>query len=632
MKMEGRKNLSVSPSVEVMDFSVEDMTVKDVTSGHVFVWLLSIKDEFDRDVSEMEAQAKAKELGVTGGQFQKLFRAYKKKRKMFLDDETHYLNFSEMTEITENDFKCGMWIADDDGVRTKSDFGENWAVRHPVFPFERYVNIDTGAEKLNLAYRKGSGRWRTTIEDKRVLASASKITELAGIGIGVTSSNAKALVQYISDVETLSFDIMPEKKSVGRLGYFKNYGFSPYVDDLIFDGDNCFKPLFEAVTQKGEFEQWRKIAMECREMSLTAKIVLAASFASPLLEGLGCLPFFVHLWGVDSGTGKTVCLMLAASVWGDPTVGRYVKTFDSTTVGNEKTAAFLNHLPLCLDELQLARDSRGNTQFDVYKLAQGVGRTRGNKAGGVDITPTWKNTILTTGESPLNSTTAGAGAINRVIDIECSSGSPVIKEGNRVANNLKENFGQAGKIFVQKLYEDENMFAVVKSLFNAYFTTFSRTDTTEKQAMAAAAILVADRLACEWVFGGAAEPLAAQELSNFLASKESASLGARFYPIAVSWVAENKTHFETYNAPAQNGTYGRIEGNVAYISRPQFESLAQDNGVSPQAVLSWLRANNLILIQRQKYSYRMRVNGIPIQTIALKIDSVDLNAVESEVL
>ena len=89
-------------------------------------------------------------------------------------------------------------------------------------------------------------------------------------------------------------------------------------------------------------------------MSTTAKIILAASFASVLLEPLGCLPFFVHLWGVDSGTGKTVALMVAASVWGDPAIGNYVKTFDGTVVGLEKTAAFLNELPLCLDELQLA--------------------------------------------------------------------------------------------------------------------------------------------------------------------------------------------------------------------------------------------------------------------------------------
>ena len=103
--------------------------------------------------------------------------------------------------------------------------------------------------------------------------------------------------------------------------------------------------------------------------------------------------------------------MVAASVWGDPAIGSYVKTFDGTVVGMEKTAAFLNNLPLCLDELQLAKDARGRTQFDVYKLAQGVGRTRGNRAGGVDLTPTWRNCILTTGESPLTGTASGAGKI-----------------------------------------------------------------------------------------------------------------------------------------------------------------------------------------------------------------------------
>ena len=188
-------------------------------------------------------------------------------------------------------------------------------------------------------------------------------------------------------------------------------------------------------------------------MSTTAKIILAASFASVLLEPLNCLPFFVHLWGVDSGTGKTVALMVAASVWGDPAVGAYVKTFDGTVVGMEKTAAFLNNLPFCLDELQLAKDSKGRTTFDVYKLAQGVGRTRGNRSGGVDLTPTWRNCILTTGESPLTGTASGAGAVNRVIDIECKSAQAVIKDGMRISSAVKRNYGFAGRKFVERLYQ-----------------------------------------------------------------------------------------------------------------------------------------------------------------------------------
>ena len=99
--------------------------------------------------------------------------------------------------------------------------------------------------------------------------------------------------------------------------------------------------------------------------------MLAASFASPILSLVGSLPFFVHLWGVDSGTGKTVGLMAAASVWGNPALGSYIQTFNATQVGHERTAAFLNHLPMCIDELQLTKDSHGpvNPKFMCGNIA-----------------------------------------------------------------------------------------------------------------------------------------------------------------------------------------------------------------------------------------------------------------------
>lgn len=56
---------------------------------------------------------------------------------------------------------------------------------------------------------------------------------------------------------------------------------------------------------------------------------MAASFASVLLEPLGCLSFVFHLWG-GSGTGKTVGMMVAASVWGNPAEGALTRTLNST--------------------------------------------------------------------------------------------------------------------------------------------------------------------------------------------------------------------------------------------------------------------------------------------------------------
>ena len=55
--------------------------------------------------------------------------------------------------------------------------------------------------------------------DKRTLASANSIIAMADMGVAVNSENSKALVRYISDVENINYSLIPERKSVGRLGY-----------------------------------------------------------------------------------------------------------------------------------------------------------------------------------------------------------------------------------------------------------------------------------------------------------------------------------------------------------------------------------------------------------------------------
>ena len=532
--------------------------------------------------------------------------------------DTVYIDNVTAFEGQPMELNAGDWEADEGGVCRKTGFGYETACPHPIMPVERLVNIDTGEERVRVAYRKGN-QWRSTIVDKVVLANANKVTDLARLGIAVTSQNARAFVEYMNDLENLNYDRLPERKSIGRFGYIPGEGFSPFVDGLIFDGDANFKAMFQAVRTLGSAAEWERIALECRDMSTTARIIMAASFASVLLEPLGALPFFVHLWGVDSGTGKTVALMLAASVWADPMVGTYIKTFDATVVGNEKTAAFLNHLPLCLDELQLAKDSRGRLQFDVYKLAQGVGRTRGNRGGGVDTTPTWRNCILTTGESPLTGQSAGAGAVNRVIDIECRASEAVITDGMRVSNALKRNFGFAGRVFVDRLYESGTMDRVVEE-YQALFRTLSANDTTEKQAMAAAAIIEADRLSNEWVFDGKAAPLTEGEVSAFLASKAAVSAGDRAYHFLCDWAVQNANslcgHSETIKV------LGAMDPGRAYIVRSVFNDVISEAGFSTAAVLSYLKANSLIDTRGKNYTRGKRINGILTECVSLKLEEI----------
>ena len=576
------------------------------------------KEPFTHAAKMEELAAYSVSKGFKG--FKTMYKKYVESLKaqsgtIYIDNVTNFTN--QPLELNAGD-----WEADDSGIFKKNGYNDEVACPHPIMPVERLVNIDTGEEKLQLAFRKGT-IWRKIIVSKTVLASSNKVTELAGSGIAVTSQNARAFIQYISDMENMNYYLIPEKKSIGRFGYIPDEGFSPFVDGLIFDGDANFKAMFQTVRSRGSETKWLETAAEVREMSTTAKIILAASFASVLLEPLNCLPFFVHLWGVDSGTGKTVALMVAASVWGDPAVGAYVKTFDGTVVGMEKTAAFLNNLPFCLDELQLAKDSKGRTTFDVYKLAQGVGRTRGNRSGGVDLTPTWRNCILTTGESPLTGTASGAGAVNRVIDIECKSAQAVIKDGMRISGAVKRNYGFAGRKFVERLYQP-GVIDQVSERYRELFRILSDHDTTEKQAMAAAAIILADELACQWIFSGQ-QPLTIEQVSEFLASKAAVSAGDRGYKYLCDWVTQNSNKLCGRSENPNIEVLGALEDGRAYIIRSVFERILQDVGYSTAAMISYLKQSNLIETRGRANTKGKRINGIPTECFCLRLPSVELD-------
>ena len=475
---------------------------------------------------------------------------------------------------------------------------------------------------MELAYAR-AGKWRTITVDKTTISTARAITSLSALGISVTSSTASTLVDYLNDLENRNYDVIPESKSIGRLGYIPGEGFSPYVDNLMFDGDTTFKNLYASVRPCGSFDVWIHTAQECRRGSVTARILLAASFASPLLSIVGSLPFFVHLWGVDSGTGKTVGLMLAASVWGDPALGSYTQTFNSTQVGQERTVAFLNHLPYCIDELQLTKDSRGRSNYDVYQLAQGVGRARGRKNGGIDAAPTWSCCFLTSGESPIVSDSAGAGAVNRVIDIECTAGSAVIKDGPKIANALKQNYGFAGEVFVSKLYDCQEVQAVVREIYSDYYKQLCQGNSTEKQAMAAAAILTADYLATHWIFNDDGLGLTVDDIRRFLASREAVSLGSRAYDYMCDWVATNINHFNTDMSPAMGETYGTLDNNIAYVIPTVFRGALKEEGYSAQAVLSYLRSKRLIDVGRENEFTKSVRFGISRRYICLHLKTDD---------
>jgi uncharacterized protein (DUF927 family) len=469
-------------------------------------------------------------------------------------------------------------------------------------PISRIVNVDTGIKKLKLAFRIGNNKWEDFIITREEISSANSITNLSRYGISVTSENSKTLVKYLQDIQNFNHDKLELFHSVTRMGWIADYGFSPYCENLEFDGDANFTSVFENIKSSGNRQEWFNMASAIRAGNVPARIILAASFASVLVEKCNALPFFVHLWSSESESGKTVAQMVAASVWGNPSLGGYIQTFKSTIVGHERMAAFFNSLPLIIDELQMAKDGKGEMKFDVYALAEGVGKTRGNKNGGVDKTPTWKNCIITSGESPITKGNCGAGAMNRVIDIECNANNLIINNAPNVVDTILLNYGFAGREFVEKINGKETE---IKEMFKKFNQELQETKATAKQSGSAALILTADALLSEYVFCDDRN-LSVQEIQGFLLSKEQIDVNARAYQYICDWVSIYKTNFDSRN---NSELYGLIEGGVAYIYPSKFESVLEEKGYSSRGFISWLKAKGKLKYDNGRDQTRKMING-----------------------
>ena len=580
-------------------------------SSEPYSFLYQYKDDkFLLGQMREKLKAQAAKVGVKG--FVGLWNAYletiNQQRGISMDNATQF-------DGQEIELFSGQYICDEYGVSMTDKYGyEQVVCRHPIMPVERLVNIDSGEERLKLAYKKGRA-WRSIIVEKSVIASSSSILQLAANGIMVNSENAKALSTYILEIEQLNYELIPEQKSVGRLGWIGEHGFSPFVDDLVFDGETNFKHIFNAVKPEGSRNAWLYAMQDLRKEKSSGRLFLAASFASVILEPCGLLPFFLHAWG-GTEVGKTVGLMIAASVWASPRLGDYILTFNSTLVGQEMTASFLNSLPMCIDELQI-QSSSGIRDFDriIYQLTEGVGRTRGAKTGGLQKMNTWKNCIITNGEHPISNANSGGGAVNRVIEFECDE--KVYSDLVGICSVIQSNYGFAGREFVEYLQTD-GAFDRVNALQKEYYRELLKSDSTDKQAASASAILAADHIATELIFKDG-NNLTVEDLEKIMAKKKEVNVNCRALEFIYELVERNPNRFRPNEFGEYQGeVWGKSEETCIYIIKSVFDREMGNGGFNSTAFLAWAKRNDIIITDNGKRTKKARITGSATNCVCIK--------------
>lgn len=449
-----------------------------------------------------------------------------------------------ITAFTDQPFslQCGEWTADNNGVyrqiqTTNGGVRTEYASYIPIMPTERLENRESHKTSVTLLYGNALNKRRTV--EKSVISNSRLIVALSDYGVDVTSESAKHLVKYLNTVINLNGDIIPHLESVSRLGW-QGQEFMPYDCKAVLDNANEAAELVAAVSQQsGTLQEWADYIRPLRENNLYFRLVIAASFASVLIEKVNALPFVLHLWG-GTGSGKTVALMAAASVWGNPKQGKLLLTLNMTANALMQTAAMLYSLPLIGDELQTIKNEY-NTSYDkiVMQLTEGTNRGRLNSKSELQQPKAWKNCFITNGEEPITQTSSGGGVVNRVIELECHE--KLIPNGNETVNFISEHYGVAGRKFIEhiKTKTDQQL----REDFNAITKLFlDKADTTEKQAQPMALLAIADCYADECIFHS--EPLQLQRLAEMLKTNAQVDVAERAFTSIVDVIATNGDKFD----------------------------------------------------------------------------------------
>lgn len=589
---------------------IEEVTKSDLLSREFMQEVFDEEDEIERGVNIANLMDRARELKAYT-EFKILLDAFRKAEREALPEKTKG-TLCQWTNFESDEYDnmiCGYWNATERGILKPNS--DEYACYHPILPVERLKNIETGAEQIKLAYKR-NGTWHEIVVPKSLIASASKIVALAEQGIAVTSENAKLLVKYLSDVENQNDNFIKIKRSTSKFGWL-NKDFIPFDGDIIFDGDMKFKQVSESVATQGSYTTWLDHVRTVRARKrIESKFCLAASFASVLVAPLRGLPFFVDLWG-GTEAGKSVALMLAASVWANPDENAFIGDYKSTETALEAKADMLNHLPMLLDDTSNQnRRLAENFESLVYVLCSGKGKTRSNKDIGINRESRWKNCIITNGEKPLTSYVNQGGAMNRILEISCDG--YIFEDPRLTASVAKNNYGYAGRDFIKILKEIgvEGITEIQKS----FLDELDNDEKMQKQSLSLSIVLTADKIATDYIFKDG-EYIDIEEAKQVLIDKNEISDNERCYRFILDRVVANRGRFDPRNENIEQ--WGVIEDNYVLMISTALSRLCKEEGYSRLSFLKWANDKGLIQGNSGRYDFTKKINGICVKYVKIKI-------------
>lgn len=311
-------------------------------------------------------------------------------------------------------------------------------------------DIDTKEYWLEVTLRDVFGKSHKVWESQKNLFSRDGIKNLIGKGLNIIDSQYNDIGAYYTRCLHSNSERLIQHTVSSKNGWKDDYeyfvlgdrGFYPNkeLDVKLIDPD-----IKNHYTKGGSLYEWVEGVIDVLEYDVVRMCFYA--FLTPVILGLVDGDSFIFHNVGGSGEGKTIRMLCAASVLGNPRKLRV--SAKSTQLGFIKYNQINQHLPMFVDEISEAPNFKKN----VYSLVNGNNRYTSTAEGGVRETDQYPTVICTTGEREIVDDNAYEGEYVRVINItdRIPPGNHELVESARSA--VTNHYGHFFELFIDKVHE-----------------------------------------------------------------------------------------------------------------------------------------------------------------------------------
>jgi hypothetical protein len=358
-------------------------------------------------------------------------------------------------------------VVDDEGKKERQQV--------MLLPFNMFVAdvlSQEGVHSIHLMAEKPEGVMDVTIPSRSIVSKDDALKALAEQNILASNgaSNDKLLVDYVRACVEQAGTEKAAVKVPSSCGWQEDNSF--VFAGRIFTKDA--KPLrvpmpgLENLTTnmepKGTLEGWRTYVNMLIEHKQYAQLTLMlAGACAPLMRYTGLFGLTFHCASTESGTGKSMALEAAASVWGHPVHYRTGK--GTSPVAMQQRLGLLHTLPLITDEIT----SKNRADFEwmpafLLDMSEGRGKERMEASSNKERLnlSTWMTTCLMSSNTNIVDYLTGErrhaseGELRRLLEFVLNDKLVWTPEEVEVIKSLHDNYGVAGYKIADYLAKNED--------------------------------------------------------------------------------------------------------------------------------------------------------------------------------